>query len=217
MPDILNSYVFSEVFENRLKVKFSEPEITHLNWQDQDITDIRSSIRDYYKNEQKFKCAYCKQTVSFTSASNCQVEHIVPKSKHINFIAEPKNLCVVCADCNEIKRSQEILNQVPDVTTNSDIKRYPRTSGAFKIVHPHFDNYDEHLLIINGFYFDKSTKGGYTIVFCNLNRKLHKLGYENPEFSDVELMQVMTAYISETDAIRKFHILKRLREMLILI
>ncbi|MGV6945270.1 HNH endonuclease [Sphingobacterium kyonggiense] len=217
MPDISKPYVFSEDFERRLKDKFSKSEAKHTNWQDEDITDIRSSIREYYRTEQKAQCAYCRQTISLTSASNCQVEHIVPKSKYIHFIAEPKNLCVICADCNEIKRSQEILNDVPDVTNNTRIRRYPRTSGAFKIVHPHFDNYSEHLLIINGFYFDKSTKGGYTIVFCNLNRKLHKLGYENPEFSDIELMEVMQTYISETDALRKIHILRRFREMLILI
>lgn len=217
MPDISNPYVFSEDFENRLKDKFSKSGVTHTNWQDNDISDIRSSIREYYRIEQKAKCAYCKQNVSLTSASNCQVEHIVPKSKYIDFITEPKNLCVICADCNEIKKSQEILNEVPDVTTNTTIIRYPRTSNAFKIIHPHFDNYNEHILVINGFYFDKSSKGGYTILFCKLNRKLHKLGYENPEFSDIELMQIMRAYLDETDAIRKNHILRRLREMLILI
>ncbi|HEX8576729.1 MAG TPA: HNH endonuclease [Flavobacterium sp.] len=217
MPDISKPYVFTEAFGNRLKDKFSKLGVSHTNWQDDDISDIRSSIREYYRVEQKANCAYCRQNVSLTSASNCQVEHIVPKAKYIDFIAEPKNLCVICADCNEIKRSQEVLNELPDVTTNTTIRRYPRTSNAFKIVHPHFDNYNEHLLVINGFYFDKSLKGGYTIVFCKLNRKLHKLGYENLEFSDIELMQIMTAYLSETDSLRKIYILRRLREMLILI
>lgn len=217
MADISNPYVFSEDFANRLKEKFSKSGVTHTNWQDEEISDIRSKIREYYRTEQKAKCAYCKQTVSLTSASNCQVEHIVSKSKYLDFIAEPKNLCVICADCNEIKRNQEILNEVPDVTIKSTIRRYPRTSNSFKIVHPHFDNYDEHLLIINGFYFDKTSKGGHTILFCKLNRKLHKLGYEYLEFSDIELIQIMRAYINEKDSIRKNQTLKRLREMLILI
>lgn len=216
MPDISKPYVFSVDFEKRLSDKFSKLGITHNNWQDSDISDIRSSIREYYRKQQNAKCAYCKQPLSLTSASNCQVEHIVPKAKHIKFISEPKNLCVICADCNEIKRSKEILNEIDEVTIRNIVK-YPRTSSAFKIVHPHFDNYDEHILIINGFYFDKSTKGGYTIIFCNLNRKLHKLGYENPVFSDIELMELMTLYIAESDSVRKNYILRRLREMLILI
>jgi len=217
MPDILNTYVYSSEFEKRLKEKFSKTGINHSNWGDEDISDIRSSIREFYRNEQKTKCSYCKQNVSIQSASNCQVEHIVAKSQHFEFIFEPKNLCVICADCNEIKRNQEVLNELPIVTIKSKIKNYPRSSNAFKIVHPHFDNYDEHLLIINGFYFDKSTKGGYTIVFCNLNRRLHKLGYENPIFSDIQLMELMRAYLTEVDALKKIYILKRLREMLVLI
>ncbi|WP_228388441.1 HNH endonuclease [Chryseobacterium sp. CBo1] len=117
--------MYSEDFEKRIMDKFSKSEINHTNWQDDDISDIRSSIREYYRIEQKGKCAYCKQSISLISASNCQVEHIVPKSKYLSFISEPKNLCVICADCNEIKKSQEVLNEVPEVTNKKNIKRYP--------------------------------------------------------------------------------------------
>lgn len=217
MPDISKPYIYCDDFEKRLKSKFSESGVTYSNWQDDDISDIRSDIRDFYRREQNAKCAYCKQSVSLVSANNCQIEHIVPKSKYIEFITEPKNLCVICADCNEIKRNQEVLNEVPNVTEKTNIKRYPKSSNAFKIIHPHFDNYNDHILEINGFYLDKSLKGSYTILFCKLNRKLHKIGYENPVFSDAEVMILMENYLSEKDSLKRNYIIKRFQEMLILI
>ncbi|GLU57221.1 hypothetical protein Dfri01_66820 [Dyadobacter frigoris] len=217
MPKISHPYVFSTDYEKRLQSKFSNPISNHKNWQDDDITDIRSSIRDYYRLQQNGKCAYCNQSVSLTSASNCQVEHIVAKSKYIKFIKEPRNLCVICADCNEIKRNQEVLNDVPSPTVKSDIKIYPRSSSAFKIVHPHFDDYDDHLLVINGYYLDKTTKGGNTILFCNLNRKLHKLGYENPIFSEIEVIEAMTDFMKEADFLKRTKLLTKVKEILILV
>ncbi|WP_330442441.1 HNH endonuclease [Flavobacterium sp. C4GT6] len=216
MPDISNPYIFSREFKDRLEKKFLIPEADYKNWQDDDITDIRSDIRDYYRTEQSGKCAYCNQLISLVSAGNAQVEHIVPKSKHLKFIIEPKNLCVICADCNEIKRNQEVLNDVPDITKKG-IKRYPRVSSSFKIIHPHFDKFTDHLLVINGYYIDKTTKGGYTIVFCKLNRKLHKLGYETPIFNDLEVTELMRLYLEEKDSIKRMYMLAKFKKMLILI
>ncbi len=216
MPDILNPYKFTSDFEMRMKNKFSKAGISYTNWSDDDISDIRISIREFYRLEQNGKCAYCKQSISLQSANNCHVEHIIPKSKYLKFIAEPLNLCTICADCNETKRNQEVLNDVPIVTSKPSITLYPRSSGAFKIIHPHFDKFKDHLMEINGYYLDKTKKGGYTILYCNLNRKLHKLGYENPIFSDTELRQIMNEYLIETDALKKMYILNNLKKMLIL-
>lgn len=214
MPDITEPYFFCEDFRKRLKEKFSKVGAKHSDWQDDDIMDIRSSIRVHYRQKQKGKCAYCRQTVSMQSASNCHIEHIVSKSKYLDFVDEPKNLCVVCADCNEIKRDQEVLNEIPEIIVNSNIKKYPKASKSFKVVHPHFDNYYDHILVINGFYLDKSTKGSLTISYCKLNRKLHEFGYENPEVSDINLMELMTKYISEKDSLKKSFLLNKLKEEL---
>lgn len=90
---------------------------------------------------------------------------------------EPKNMVLICADCNEIKGSLI-------VTKKNDIKRYPRSSAAFKIVHPHFDKYEEYIHITKeGHFVGKDDlgkrKGSQTILLYGLNRTLDKLKFTN--------------------------------------
>lgn len=126
-------------------------------------------------------CAYCRNPVSLTSAQNAHVEHIAPKSKYLKFIFEPKNLCVICADCSAIKQNQEVLDS-PD-TIKRKTRRYPRSSSAFRIVHPHFDKWDDHILKVHGFFVDRTPKGHFTIGACVLNRKLRQFGWA-PSLTD---------------------------------
>ena len=141
----------------------------------------------------------------------------MPKSLHIGFIFTPKNICVICADCNQIKRNQETLAEIPDtVTHGARRRRYPRVSGAFLIVHPHFDVYDDHILETNGYYIDKSTKGHFTIGACKLNRKLHEFGSEINNLNDAELSDVMNNFLDEKDFVKRAAHLKKLQKLLIL-
>ncbi len=215
MADISSSINISKdsqnVIDERLKSSFS-----YSNWSDDDLAIVRKEIRDFYRNEQKGICSYCRQSVSLVSALNCHVEHIVPKSLHLDFIFTPKNLCVICADCNQIKKEQETLGQIPQTMTKANSrKRYPTSSGAFKIVHPHFDNYEDHILVLNGYYIDKgSKKGNFTIGACNLNRKLGAFGWEPEITNDKELINNMNAYIEEDDSLRRAKLLSNLKKKL---
>lgn len=200
-----------KIIDLKIKSLFS-----HNNWNDDDLATIRKEIRDFYRTQQKGICSYCKQSVSLVSALNCHVEHIVPKSLHLEFIFTPKNLCVVCADCNQIKKEQETLGQIPQTMTRaSSRKRYPNSSGAFKIIHPHFDKYDDHILILNGYYIDKgSKKGNFTIGACNLNRKLGAFGWEPEITDDKEIISEMNAYMEETDSLKRTRHLNNLKNKL---
>ncbi|MBU1296547.1 MAG: HNH endonuclease [Gammaproteobacteria bacterium] len=145
----------------------------HKKWSSNALTPIRIRIRNFYREHQNFICTYCKGDISTTSAFNAQVEHIVPKALHIDFMFTPKNLCVICADCNSIKSDKEVANEEEHTTNNENIIRYPTTADAFKIVHPHFDEYDEHIKIVaDNFYVENnnSNKGRFTIYLCKLNR-----------------------------------------------
>lgn len=186
------------------------------NWGLPEYSEVRKEARDHYRNEQKGKCAFCKEPVSLRSASNCQVEHIVPKSLHKEFIFTEKNLCVICADCNEIKREQETLKKIENTLKKpAKVKLYPRSSGAFKIVHPHFDTYEEHILIVNGLYVDKgSKKGNFTIGACNLNRRLAEFGWEQEIVDDSELLTDMNEYINETNQLKRTKRLNKIKRQL---
>lgn len=208
MADILLSLSFCQKSIDIIKKKLSIP-FSHVSWGDDDLEEVRKEIRDFYKYQQKGVCSYCRQPVSLISVANCHVEHIAPKSLHLDFIFNPKNLCVICADCNQIKRNQETLGDIPETIKNvSGRKRYPISSGAFKIVHPHFDNYDDHIVIVNGCYIDKgSKKGNFTIGACNLNRKLGVFGWEPIIINDEKLTSDMNSYIEEKDPeVRKKHL-----------
>lgn len=189
----------------------------HRRWSNNELMDLRIYIRNHYRDEQLGYCAYCRKDVSLTSVMNCHVEHIAPKSLYPQFMFEPKNLCVACADCNEIKREQEILQSCPDtVIKGKERTTYPRSSGAFYIIHPHFDNYDEHILIHNGYYIDLTDKGHFTIGACKLNRRIRRFGhieYAQEATEDLELLQSMSDFISGTSFFDKSKALKKIKKL----
>lgn len=218
MADINRTIEFTDIQRRLINAKLYDAGFSHKNWSEDDLRDIRKSIRNFYRNEQHGFCSYCKNSVSLSSVFNCHVEHIAPKSKYREFIFEPKNLCVICADCNEIKREQETLGEIPDtVKKGGKRKRYPRTSKAFKIVHPHFDDYEEHIEIFaNQFYADKTEKGGYTILYCRLNRRLHKFGWSREIVDNSDVFELMNKCLDETNTSRQQKLLRDIGKLLLL-
>lgn len=217
MPLINNPVTCDKEHHKIIQRKKQDVSFTHTEWSCDELIDVRAHIRQHYRNEQKGLCAYCKNMISFRSASNAHVEHIAPKSLYINFMFEPKNLCVVCADCNEIKKNQEIFSEVYDTlkprTQGIARQRYPRTPGAFLIVHPHFDNWDDHLIKFGLRYTDKSDKGAFTILTCKLNRYFHQNFGESEELVDDNVLATqMRAFIDSKSSIDRARILESLME-----
>lgn len=168
-----------------IRAKVASPEYSHLSWGDDDLLPVRREIREFYRDSQRLVCAYCLGPVSDRSAAGAPIEHIVPKSQYLAFMFEPKNLCVICADCNEYKSSRETLT---DPVLVAHRVNYPANSVLFRIVHPHFDVYDEHIARFNRLYVECSDKGGYTIYACNLNRFFRRFGRSDELVNDVELL-----------------------------
>lgn len=206
-----------ELSANTLKIiadKEVEPTYSYESWGDDDLEPVRKEIRDYYKVKQDAKCAFCRQPVSLVSALNCQVEHIVPKKLHEDYMFTPTNLCVICADCNQIKRDQETLDTIPETMSRaSSRKQYPRSSKAFKIVHPHFDNWNDHIIVFDDLYVDKSMKGHFTIGACKLNRKLHEFGYVEEITNDEDISELMNQFLEEKDSIKRRQILNKIKKI----
>lgn len=217
MTDIAMPVTFTDDMTQVIMSKMSDPTFTYHEWGADDLMALRRHIRDHYRRVQRGSCAYCKKDISLQAAENCHVEHIAPKSKYQSFMFEPKNLCVICADCNVIKREQEVLQEEPDpVVRRGTRKRYPRSPGAFKIVHPHFDVYDDHIEIFGSFYCDKSDKGHFTIGACKLNRKLRMFGWENA-YDDADVASAAEQYLEAEDPIARVKALQALKRKLVLI
>jgi len=218
MADIKTPITYPKPVATFLNDKLNDANFTHENWGDDDLKDYRRLVRNHYRNEQIGSCAFCKGPVSLRSASNCHIEHIVPKSKRKEFIFEPKNLCVICADCNEIKRSQEIEATIPDTLTNgSKAKLYPRSSKAFLIVHPHFDDWDDHIIRFGKLYVDLSDKGVFTIGACVLNRELRKFGWQAVVTDEAALRDAATNWLNAKDNITAGRFLQVMRRLLVTI
>lgn len=131
------------------------------NWDHKKLQDLRTRVNTHYSNEQNKLCAYCK----LPFRDDIQVEHIVPKKgkfgrKEFTFL--PENLAVACKHCNTKKSTNN--DMIP-----FDREEYPRIGLYFKIIHPHFDDYFEHIEIVDkSRYVHKTVKGYKTIKRCGL-------------------------------------------------
>ncbi|WP_102978431.1 HNH endonuclease [Chryseobacterium scophthalmum] len=215
MADINNPVAYSPEIKKRISDFLSRADLKSTDWGEDDIQDIRKLIRNYYRNLTK-KCIYCRNEISIRSVKNCHVEHIIPKSKYLGFMFEPKNLCVICSDCNEIKNNKEATGTLEEVVKGrKTIKLYPRSSDRFLVVHPHFDNYEEHIRKIGDIYIDLSTKGSYTIHICELNRKLHKDGLESMALTRSQLFDLFNEIMTCNNYTREFILMNKLKEYII--
>lgn len=214
MADIKKQYVY-DAEDIAIIELIKESNYSHLSWGDNSLMSVKRKLRDFYRLEQLGSCAFCKNEISLRSALNCTIEHILPKSKNLEFMFTPLNLCVICSDCNEIKRAQEVIDEVPDVLTSSKKrKRYPTVSSAFKIIHPHYDDWNTHIVRLGRAYIDKSKKGINTIAICNLNRFFHKFEVGDEYITETELHELMEEYLTCQSPMRKAELLLQIKSAL---
>jgi hypothetical protein len=213
-PDIVVPVAYTPEIKSLLKTLLEDVNFTHENWNDDILIDYRKFVRDYYRTAQLGLCAFCKQNISLVATGNCHIDHIVPKSKYRKYIFEPKNLCVICNDCNTIKRAKDV--HPPEVLNKGDsIKLYPRSSKAFFIVHPHFDKWNNHIVKFGSFYADLSDKGIFTMSACTLNRKLRTFGWEAVIASEAEIRQACKEVYDAVDGIVMLRKVTALRRLLV--
>lgn len=133
------------------------------DWEKDTLKSFKEHVRVHYRKQQNKKCAYCRMDIS-TATSYFSIEHIVAKSLHPEWMYEPLNLCVACANCNSAKNNQEVLS-------DKNTAVLPADSLGYIIIHPHFDRYFEHIEIVDGLLYKGLTpKGTKTIEICNLTR-----------------------------------------------
>ncbi|RBP83570.1 hypothetical protein EBI01_07490 [Marinomonas rhizomae] len=173
------------------------------SWGIDELIPLRSKVRAYYRDIQNGTCPYCKERIATRSAGNAQIEHIIPKSEHIIFMFEPKNLCVSCGDCNEYKSRNSVTKNDFIVCNNHNPQRYPTSQNTFKIVHPHFDIYEEHLIKEGLFYRDLTPKGHFTIGICKLNQRSANYGREPEALDDSSLHDIFNIFEANADDAQK--------------
>lgn len=186
MPIINKPIEYSQEAKLKIAEKILQEGFCHSNWSDEDLEPVRKEIRDHYRKIQRLVCVYCQSPISNRSASGAPIEHIAPKSIYLQHIFEPRNLCVICPDCNEYKSKREVFNE-PAIKNKNRVS-YPTNTNDFRIMHPHFDDYERHIIKRNRLYVEITDKGGYTIYICNLNRFFKVFGQCDELVNDMDLV-----------------------------
>lgn len=199
---INNPVSFDKNEINLIDSKKKNPLFKSESWNDDDLKDLKTKIKTYYIQIQNYECPYCKQIIRSTHGRNWDIEHIISRSQEKNFMFEPENLCVSCVDCNSRKSNKK--------STSSNAKvRLPKNSKDYLIVHPHFDNYKDFILVIKaGFYYVAlEKKGEKTIEICGLNRFYEFADY-NDDVADDNRILLLADELSKTTDI---HIKNKIR------
>ncbi|MDT0689251.1 HNH endonuclease [Salegentibacter sp. F188] len=145
-------------------------------WDNKALLPLKDKIKTYYRTNGEEQCCYCKKNSHGEFKMVLDIEHILPKGnlnfKHLTFRLD--NLNVACKRCNMNIKGQKIdfITSIQDVTGDY------RNSNYYKIIHPNFDNYFDHIkyysTIINDeklIYYkvlNKSPKGQFTYKYFKL-------------------------------------------------
>lgn len=133
------------------------------SWGEERLNAIRQHIKRHYLDQQAFRCCYCQQLLYAEHGRPWDVEHIIAMSLKPQFMFEPRNLAVACIECNQEKRAKPV--------TDERRVGFPAAATSYKIVHPHFDDWEDHIeLVGDATYHSLSPKGSFTIYECNLFR-----------------------------------------------
>lgn len=106
-------------------------------WKDQkSLTKaIKNRISTHTIIAQGGRCAYCDTPLSRGAHV---IEHIAPKGIYGEFCYEPYNLVMACTACNSTS------NKGDEDTIVAPVNRRDYAVNRFKVVHPYFDNPDDH-------------------------------------------------------------------------
>ncbi|MCF2906511.1 hypothetical protein L0666_16075 [Octadecabacter sp. CECT 8868] len=132
-------------------------------WNDDEVNSVRAEIKDHYIAEQGRQCCYCGRKYPTGNKAVWDGEHIIAKNLAPQFMFEPRNLAASCKDCNIAKHEDE-------VRANPKRKSFPDQSQNYVIVHPHFDNYNDHIRWYGEVVRALTPKGKALIIMCDLLR-----------------------------------------------
>jgi 5-methylcytosine-specific restriction endonuclease McrA len=160
---ITNPIVFTAEEVELIVATISAEDFGSNSWSNDALEDLRSRIKRYYIGEQAYECCYCKQRLYADHGRLWDIEHVIARALKCGFMFEPRNLAIACVECNGAKGTTPVSNPAR--------VSFPDRSQLYKIVHPYFDEWDQHLeLEGETTYRALSEKGKFTIYNCDLFR-----------------------------------------------
>lgn len=132
------------------------------DWDKTQFKSLKQNLRLFLRYQQGNFCCYCKKELGY-DIGETHIEHIVSRNEYADYGFEPYNLAISCPGCNEKKGDKPVCINVP-----SNI--YSHKSKDYMIVHPYFDDYNQHIQVDGPLRIALSTKGQKTIEYCELSR-----------------------------------------------
>lgn len=153
----------------------------------QDVVLFKTSLKGDLRELQLGRCCYCRRMLSDPMATD--LEHFVEKSAYPLFTFEILNLALSCGTCNSKKNdsfmslSRYLSRRASAASTSMTVRRcptlvtsppllapLPTNPAAYRWVHPHLDNFSDHITIQKSWVFTwHSNKGFRTIRGMQLN------------------------------------------------
>ncbi|RNF52187.1 HNH endonuclease [Marinomonas hwangdonensis] len=202
---MLEKVTYTDEEDLFIKQKILSDDFSSNSWSDLDISGLKNKIKKHYIKKQKYICPFCRRENRSNHGRSWDIEHIIPRAKVPNFMFEPLNLCVTCIECNGSKSDK--------IVTNSNAKiHYPIESRFYHIIHPHFDTYEDKILVIKeGFYYIALTeKGEKTIDLYRLNRFYIFSDLDDRDTYDYKIHSLSSALLGTEDISEKAAILREL-------
>lgn len=133
------------------------------------LAAFKSEVKAHYRSVQLRRCCYCSIELH-SNHKTFDLEHVLSQINYPGFMFELLNLAAACTTCNGSKGKKHVL--AIDAAEEQPIQ-LPIASEDYAILHPHFDNWQDHLT------FDKfsriiekdgSQKGRQTIKVCGIEK-----------------------------------------------
>ena len=144
-------------------------------WNSSTIEAVKTIIHNQLLIIQDYNCCYCGLKVN--EGGRAEIEHIANKGgtkrpAYIEFVFTKENLAIVCQFCNSSsKKGQEDIMDFVDKTNYNNC--------TFKIVHPYFDDPNQHYDWSKGKYeiliSSETDKGKKSIQLFGLDTEAHTL------------------------------------------
>lgn len=98
-------------------------------WTDNDLKQMKKSLKNQLEKIQEKRCAYCG--LEYSATAHGDREHIAPKSLYPVFLFEPLNIVISCIRCN--RQLKNVKDTICDFKSDYN-------ECQFTIIHPFFDD-----------------------------------------------------------------------------
>lgn len=173
----LIEFTADEIREVRAAIELGHTSWTKYSGDNYEISTLKQKIKRLALERTGHKCCYCRKNLFGEFGYVIDIEHILPKSKFLNYMFVMKNLSASCKRCNmQIKGNKvDFLNR-----NEVEVRKKPFISSNYKFIHPNIDKYIRHLKLIQHQEGDEiflkyvvinsSDKGQFTYEYFALNR-----------------------------------------------